>query len=865
VPWHEADHLTLSFVPDGTNVAGVPSALFRTLDSQQPTADWQQELLRAFQSWAAVADVNFALVPDGGQPLGTPGPDQGDPRFGDIRIAAVPMSPEVLAVSVPHDPFLSGTWSGDILMNDAAPSLGQANTLFPVVLHEVGHVLGLDDSSDPASVMFPRLHDQTTLSPSDIAAIQALYGPRVVDPLLGLVDNGTLPTATPMPGPTGYDGVTPLLFYANLTSNEDIDFYTLTVPDGYTGPLTIRLQTAGVSLLEPHLTVLDVAGQVVSDLSSTALGGDTLQAHLPDVRAGETYAVEVRGATNGLFGLGEYVVAANFDARSTVGPDALDTLARQSYSYLTANDIRAIFFDPVGALFHVDAHSNDTFATAENLAPAGIYGSEAPDRITASLSDPTDVDVYHIETPDESQPNGGNSGRPLVMTVTVRATQVNGIMPSVAVFDEDHDPLPALVLAHGDGTFTIQVTDVQPNSDYFVRVVADPTSGKVVGNYDLDVEYGHTIAAPATFLVGSVDGYGTPQSYSLVVKQAQLFDLLLTATAPSAPPGTALLMVLTDAEGRVVAERTATPGETTGGDPVLLPPGVYQASFVDASGASPSTAMSFRLYGASLTDPIGPALDNTTLRPMAIAMVGDSPSASLPFLGSNDAPYYWLALSLGSRDVRAPEEALSFAVTAAGPLQAPIGALATAGIPNPSGLSGTHDEVLGIMPTPAVGGIPSLPGRLPTQSADMTVSIGVPLFVSGIPMQVSPAEQGGEGPGTIGGVARVGSRLTAPETPVAARTPTLSSSSAAHDGPPTHLAPSDRLTVPPEPYVRREDAGVGFDLPQAIVVLVTAALVYSRLHSGRAGDRIGLPVRPACAGHTLMWRRVSRPFSFCRI
>jgi hypothetical protein len=852
----------LSFVPDGTDVAGVPSELFRTLDSQQPTADWQQEVLRAFQTWAAVADVNFALVPDGGQPLGTPGPDQGDPQFGDIRIAAVPMSPEVLSVSVPHDPFLSGTWSGDILLNDAAPSLGRADTLFPVLLHEVGHVLGLDDSSDPASVMFPHLHDQTTLAPGDIATVRALYGPRVDDPFEGPGHNDTLQTATAMPEPASYDGGTPLLFYADLSSNADVDFYTLTVPDGYDGPLTLRLQTAGVSLLAPHLTVLDASGHILDDVASTALGGDTLQVHLADVKAGQTYAVEVRGATNDDFGVGEYVVAASFDARTTIGPDAIDRLARQSYGYLSVDDIRAIFRDPTGALFHVDAHTNDTFATAEDLAPAGAYGSEAPDRITASLSDPTDVDVYRIETPEEDEGNGGDSGRPLVMTVTVRATQVNGIMPTVAVFDEEQDPVPALVLAHGDGTFTIQVSEVQPNYDYFVRVSADPTSGKLVGNYDLDVDYGHTDAAPASFLDASPDGPGQPQSYSLVVEETQLFDLLLSATGPASPRGADVRMTLTDDQGRVVAERTATAGETAGGDPVLLPPGVYQATFVVA-GAVPSTAMAFRLYGASLTDPIGPALDDTTLRPMATVMVGDRSAASLPVLGSNDAPYYWLALSLSSPGATGREEGQAPVATGAGPIPSTAVTMATMGIPTPGGLSGAGASAVGIVPTLAVAGNRPLPASFLTGSALVTISIGVPLIVSGLPVQAGPAEPANERPETLGDAAREGSCILIRGTPDAARMPVPPSSSVAPVGRPTREVSLERQPAPSDPYERRAEAGVGPDLAQTIAILGTAALVYSRLHSGWTGVRIGPPARPVRARHSLMRSRVTRPLHFC--
>src|SRR5437763_12859905 len=81
VPWHDPEHLSVSFVPDGTAIAGDRSSLFAVLDAAEPTAAWQGEILGAFRAWAAVARISFALEPDGGEPLGTPGPHQGDPRF----------------------------------------------------------------------------------------------------------------------------------------------------------------------------------------------------------------------------------------------------------------------------------------------------------------------------------------------------------------------------------------------------------------------------------------------------------------------------------------------------------------------------------------------------------------------------------------------------------------------------------------------------------------------------------------------------------------------------------------------------------------------------------------------------------------
>ena len=54
---------------------------------------------------------------------------------------------------------------------------GTTTTLYQVSLHELGHALGLDHSTDPAAVMYPVA--QTTnpgLSLADIAGIQQLYG-----------------------------------------------------------------------------------------------------------------------------------------------------------------------------------------------------------------------------------------------------------------------------------------------------------------------------------------------------------------------------------------------------------------------------------------------------------------------------------------------------------------------------------------------------------------------------------------------------------------------------------------------------------------------------------------------------------------
>ena len=84
--WTYDSRITYSFMPDGTSVGGVPSALFQTLNAKYATATWEGQIEQAASLWESATNANLALVSDGGQPVGTNGDQQDDPRFGDIRI-----------------------------------------------------------------------------------------------------------------------------------------------------------------------------------------------------------------------------------------------------------------------------------------------------------------------------------------------------------------------------------------------------------------------------------------------------------------------------------------------------------------------------------------------------------------------------------------------------------------------------------------------------------------------------------------------------------------------------------------------------------------------------------------------------------
>src|SRR4051812_36747243 len=112
-PWLDGMHVTLSLAPDGADVVGQDSTLSTYLSAVSPQA--KLEILRAFQTWVANANLNVGLVGDGGQDFTVGGALQGDSRFGDIRIGARTLADDVLAVTTPFNLFSS--YSGNVVLN----------------------------------------------------------------------------------------------------------------------------------------------------------------------------------------------------------------------------------------------------------------------------------------------------------------------------------------------------------------------------------------------------------------------------------------------------------------------------------------------------------------------------------------------------------------------------------------------------------------------------------------------------------------------------------------------------------------------------------------------------------------------------
>lgn len=138
---------------------------------------YQATIEAAIARWAQVSNLNFQQV--------------SDTKAGvDIRIGWSSFSGSQIGETdysyqaASSQTFVPGTV---VLLED--PSIkavgtsltsayqGTSTTLFEVILHEFGHALGLDHSTDPLATMYPYLGPGNgDLDASDIAGIQTLYG-----------------------------------------------------------------------------------------------------------------------------------------------------------------------------------------------------------------------------------------------------------------------------------------------------------------------------------------------------------------------------------------------------------------------------------------------------------------------------------------------------------------------------------------------------------------------------------------------------------------------------------------------------------------------------------------------------------------
>jgi hypothetical protein len=382
--WPNPELVTLSFAPDGTVLAiggGGPilSNLLSTFDNHSnPTfrANWRKEVLRAAAVWAQQTNINFAVVGDDGSDAGSGLFQQGDPAKGDIRIGGYALgSPLGNAYSPPSANNYS--IAGDVKFNTAKGwNIGSTYDLFSVAVHEFGHALGLNHSPYSLSVMHSAYGLKTKLYSDDVNGIRAIYGgPRAKDAYDAAAANGTVATASDITSRIDGQGLTALLtgldvtttFAYPNTTTADVDFYTFTAPEGTSGTLEVKAQSAGLSLLAPTLTLYAGDGTTVLGTASGAgQYGTTLTVTVDGVAAGQRFYVKVAGADTTALGAGGYALTLNFGTGETPAvplPDTQevngDPLRAGGAQAQIPGEHEAREDGPGREVFHAEGHDHD--------------------------------------------------------------------------------------------------------------------------------------------------------------------------------------------------------------------------------------------------------------------------------------------------------------------------------------------------------------------------------------------------------------------------------------------------------------------------------------------------------------------------
>ena len=600
IPWADPNHLTLSFTGDGTSTPIGANSLSQTMAGAGSTADWQREILRAFQTWAAKTNMNIGLVADGGQALGSLGAVQGDGRFGDIRVAAAPLSSGILASASPF------SWTGTTLSGDVVFSALQqfvrgeqagAYDLFSVALHEAGHAFGLGHTPQAGgepdgpcgcsgcqsfgSVMRALYGRHTGLADEDVAAIQAMYGARTHDAYDRSTDNNTRCRADSMPSVPGSGQ---LLVEADLRTQRDVDYYKFNAPalTPFLSSVVVRLKSSGISLLTGSVTVYDSCGHVVESAASTdPLDNDLTVSFRPGLFGG-TYYVKVDGAGQGVFDVGGYKLAVDF---------------------LSVGGILAPLTSTVEAI--LDGHTDDVLASALGLDAPSTTDSRFDAIYRGVIEDSADVDNYRVRTGKFAD------GTAVTFNAIVWGLDGDPLDPRLRVFDEAGNPVAFQVLANDAGLFSLQVPNAVAGRDYYVQVAArTPGGANDTGRYFVAADFNRI--EPLEFdgvASGTVDA-GQTENGSLAIAEAGVFHFAL---APTTSSGT-VTMTVYDENGMVVFTLTAESGKPAVTATRYLAAGTYTVQYSNTS-ADPSSPVGYNLFILQLSEGVGPYSTNTSSPP----------------------------------------------------------------------------------------------------------------------------------------------------------------------------------------------------------------------------------------------------------
>ncbi len=389
--WPHPELITISFVPDGTDLGGVTSNLISTFDGNPNLTGWRDEILRAAQTWAAATNINFLLVSDSGAAIGSGSYQQGSTTIGDIRIGGYNFGNSNLAEALYPPPDNNYSAAGDIAFNTGATfNISDTYDLFTVAAHEFGHALGLGHSTTTGAQMYATYNTiKTTLHSDDQNGIRHIYSndnARKHDRYDRPSTNNTWSDASNITGPLVRSSKSAIIEELDITSTSDVDYYKVNIPSWAGNTLTVRVQSTGLSMLAPKVTLYNGSGGVIS--TSTGTSSSTLTVSTSGIQNNEWYYIRVEGANGTVFGTGAYGLTLDLGASSTpVIP--LPNTQTANGSPLHSGSAIPDGYGPVGS--DTVAPAAPTIAVSPTGKPINLVGTAEADTLITIYQDGTEV------------------------------------------------------------------------------------------------------------------------------------------------------------------------------------------------------------------------------------------------------------------------------------------------------------------------------------------------------------------------------------------------------------------------------------------------------------------------------------------
>lgn len=321
--WSNPSRITYSIAPDGVQWISGTNAINSTFNAKFGNGIWQREIARALATWQAASNINIVPVQDGAYDENVPGAQQGDSRFGDIRIGGDVLTSDTQTLAQTYyPPPLGSTAGGDVEINlGKGYGIGGGQfDLFSVVLHETGHSLGLSHTSNDQEVMRPVYGGVVNaLSDGDLAGIQAIYGPRKAD-VYEAAGYG-LSAAASIDLSSGLKtSQTSTAAWASLNSIGDVEWFSFVAPSYASGSWQVTASASNMSMLSPLVKIYDDSGRVLGQASDASQWSNSVTASMGSIVPGRRYYAAVTGATNDVFSVGAYNLIVTMSQSPTVAP-----------------------------------------------------------------------------------------------------------------------------------------------------------------------------------------------------------------------------------------------------------------------------------------------------------------------------------------------------------------------------------------------------------------------------------------------------------------------------------------------------------------------------------------------------------------